>query len=185
MMLTPYPLGFALAGAAFSVVTLLALDQRNYHARNWSPALATVISQAQKCEMHNSSTTGVFTGETIIDCAEAGAFRRSHRIGRWHSSPITILTIQFNAGGDSVQIEASQRRLSSAPVKNGDALQINYDPNNPKRVDRPVARSDRMLFLVFQFVGALMMIAGYVGYRRQQDDDSWMLGQRTDHFNAE
>jgi hypothetical protein len=185
LMLTPNPLGFAFAGAAFSLVTLLALDQQQYHARNWKPALATVISQTQKCEMYNSSATGIFTGETIIDCAEAGAFRRSHRIGRWHSDRVTILAIQFDASSETVQTEALQRQISSGQVRNGDSLRIYFDPDNPKRVDRPTTRFDQMLFYVCQFIGALMMITGYVGYRRQRDDDSWTLGKRNEYFKAD
>jgi hypothetical protein len=141
-MLTPNPIGFAFAGAGFSLVTLLALDQRQYHARNWQPALAKVISQAQKCEMHNRPTTGVFTGDSIIDCAEVEDFRRSHRIGRWHSDRVTILTIQFNASGETVQTEALRRQISSGQVRNGDSLRINFDPDKPKRVDRPATHFD-------------------------------------------
>jgi hypothetical protein len=185
LMLTPEPLGFAFAGAAFSLVALLALDQQQYHARNWQPALAEVISHAQKCDMHNISTTGVFTGDSIIDCAEVGDFRRSHQIGRWHSDRVTILTIQFDASGETVQTEVLQRQISSGEVRNGDSLRINFDPDNPKRVDRPLTRFDRILFYVCQLIGAFMMIAGYVGHRRQKDDDSWTLGQWNDHFKAE
>ncbi len=185
LMLTSEPLGFAFAGAAFSLVTLLALDQQQYHARNWQPALAKVISQAQKCEMHNISTTGVFTGDSIIDCAEVRDFRRSHRIGRWHSDRVTILTIRFDAGSKAVQTEAIQREIASGQVRNGDSLRINFDPDNPKRVGRPTTRFDQMLFYVCQFIGALMMIAGYVGNRRRQEGDSWTLGQRVDHFQAD
>ena len=135
--------------------------------------------------MHNKSTTGVFTGDGIVDCAEVRDFRRSHQIGRRHSDLVTILTIQFDAGGKAVQTKAMQREIASGQVRNGDSLRINFDPDNPKRVGRPTTRFDQMLFFFCQFIGALMMIAGYVGYRQRQEGDSWTLGQRVGHFHAD
>jgi hypothetical protein len=182
---TSSPFGFALAGVAVCFLSLFSLDKQQYHSRNWSSAVATIVSQSQKCAMHNTSHSGFLSDDVMIDCRVVADFRSSHTSGRWHSDRVTMLTIRFKVNGEAVDVEAARHKIASGSAKIGGTLQIVYNPEDTKKVDRPVARFDQIAFFAAQGVGALMIFAGFIRYRRQRDEDSWSLGQRIEHFNAD
>jgi hypothetical protein len=158
--------GLAFAGAAVSLLSLLMLDEQQYKTKNWSHAPATVVSQTFKRDPALKRDSVWTRG------------RRSR------SDRTMVLAIRFKVNDQTVNAEAARHRIASGSVQNGDTLHIVYDPLDMTKVDRPVARFDQIAFFIAQGIGALMMTAGLIGYRRQRDDDSWSLGQRVDHFKA-
>jgi hypothetical protein len=163
------PLVLCVLGAAISLGSLLAMDEQEFKAKHWSPVLATVVSQEDKCEVYHKSIYGAVTPALMIDCAELSAFRQKHNMRIWRDSRVKVLTIRFEVNGRLRDVEVPWRTIASGPVRDGHVLSIVYDPTNPKMVARPNSGHVRPWFVAGQIIAALLVIFGLLGYRNLRE----------------